>query len=156
MTLSIRRLSLTLPLGLALALAAAAASAQATSPVGVWKTIDDTTKKEKSLVRIVESGGVYSGRVEKIVDPDAPKDAVCKDCTDDRKDKPIVGMTIIKNMKQSTDDKAVYEGGEILDPKDGKVYKSKMKLVEGGSKLDVRGYVGVSLFGKTQTWIRAE
>jgi len=156
MTLSIRRLSLALPLGLALALAAAAASAQATSPVGVWKTIDDTTKKEKSLVRIVESGGVYSGRVEKIVDPDAPKDAVCKDCTDDRKDKPIVGMTIIKNMKQSTDDKAVYEGGEILDPKDGKVYKSKMKLVEGGSKLDVRGYVGVSLFGKTQTWIRAE
>ena len=155
MTLSIRRLSLALPLGLALALAAAA-SAQATSPVGVWKTIDDTTKKEKSLVRIVESGGVYSGRVEKIVDPDAPKDAVCKDCTDDRKDKPIVGMTIIKNMKQSTDDKAVYEGGEILDPKDGKVYKSKMKLVEGGSKLDVRGYVGVSLFGKTQTWIRAE
>ena len=156
MTLSIRRLSLALPLGLALALAAAAASAQATSPVGVWKTIDDTTKKEKSLVRILESGGVYSGRVEKIVDPDAPKDAVCKDCTDDRKDKPIVGMTIIKNMKQSTDDKAVYEGGEILDPKDGKVYKSKMKLVEGGSKLDVRGYVGVSLFGKTQTWIRAE
>ena len=156
MTLSIRRLSLALPLGLALALAATAASAQATSPVGVWKTIDDTTKKEKSLVRIVESGGVYSGRVEKIVDPDAPKDAVCKDCTDDRKDKPIVGMTIIKNMKQSTDDKAVYEGGEILDPKDGKVYKSKMKLVEGGSKLDVRGYVGVSLFGKTQTWIRAE
>ena len=156
MTLSIRRLSLALPLGLALALAAAAASAQATSPVGVWKTIDDTTKKEKSLVRISESGGVYSGRVEKIVDPDAPKDAVCKDCTDDRKDKPIVGMTIIKNMKQSTDDKAVYEGGEILDPKDGKVYKSKMKLVEGGSKLDVRGYVGVSLFGKTQTWIRAE
>ena len=156
MTLSIRRLSLAFPLGLALALAAAAASAQATSPVGVWKTIDDTTKKEKSLVRIVESGGVYSGRVEKIVDPDAPKDAVCKDCTDDRKDKPIVGMTIIKNMKQSNDDKAVYEGGEILDPKDGKVYKSKMKLVEGGSKLDVRGYVGVSLFGKTQTWIRAE
>jgi len=152
MTLSILRLSL----GFALALAASAVSAQATSPVGVWKTIDDATKKEKSLVRIVESGGVYSGRVEKIIDPDAPKDAVCKDCTDDRKDKPILGMTIIRNMKQSADDKAVYDGGEILDPKDGKVYKSKLKLIEGGSKLDVRGYVGVSLFGKTQTWLRAE
>jgi len=152
MTLSILRLSL----GFALALAASAVSAQATSPVGVWKTIDDATKKEKSLVRIVESGGVYSGRVEKIIDPDAPKDAVCKDCTDDRKDKPILGMTIIRNMKQSADDKAVYDGGEILDPKDGKVYKSKLKLIEGGSKLDVRGYVGVPLFGKTQTWLRAE
>ena len=152
MTLSIRRISL----GLALALAATAASAQATSPVGVWKTVDDATKKEKSLIRITESGGVYSGKIEKLLDPDAPKDPVCKDCTDDRKDKPILGMTIVKNMKQSAGDKAEFEGGEILDPNNGKVYKSKMKLVDAGAKLDVRGYIGVPMLGRTQTWTRAE
>ena len=152
MTLSIRRISL----GLALAFAATAASAQATSPVGVWKTVDDATKKEKSLIRITESGGVYSGKIEKLLDPDAPKDPVCKDCTDDRKDKPILGMTIVKNMKQSAGDKAEFEGGEILDPNNGKVYKSKMKLVDAGAKLDVRGYIGVPMLGRTQTWTRAE
>ena len=143
-------------IGCVLAACASAALAQATSPVGLWKTIDDDTKKDKSLVRIAESGGVYSGKVEKIVDPEAPKDAVCKDCTDDRKDKPILGMTIITNMKQSTGDKAVFEGGEILDPKNGKVYKSKLKLVEGGTRLDVRGYIGVPMLGRTQTWTRVE
>ena len=145
-----------LVLALGLVFAATSASAQATSPVGVWKTIDDSTKKEKSLIRISESGGVYSGKVEKLLDPETPKDAVCKDCSDDRKDKPIVGMTIIKNMKQSADGKAEFEGGEILDPNNGKVYKSKMKLVDNGAKLDVRGYIGVPMLGRTQTWIRAE
>ncbi len=143
-------------LGTLLAFAAGAAFAQAASPAGLWKSVDDSTKKEKSLVRIVESGGVYSGRVEKIIDPDSPKDAVCKDCSDERKDKPILGMTIIKNMKQSAEDKNVYEGGEILDPSNGKVYKSKLKLVDGGAKLDVRGYIGVPLLGRTQTWSRVE
>ena len=143
-------------LAFTLAFGATAAFAQATSPAGLWKTVDDATKKEKSLVRISESGGVFSGKVEKIVDADAPKDAVCKDCTDDRKDKPVLGMTIIKNMKQSADDKAVYEGGEILDPNNGKVYKSKLKLVDGGTKLDVRGYIGVPMLGRTQTWSRVE
>ena len=143
-------------LGFALVCASATATAQATSPVGVWKTTDDASKKEKSLIRIVESGGVYSGRVEKLLDADAPKDPVCKDCTDERKDKPILGMTIIRNMKQSADDKTVYDGGEILDPNNGKVYKSKMKLVDGGSKLDVRGYIGVPMLGRSQTWIRSE
>ncbi len=135
--------------------AAFAAGAQATSPIGVWRTVDDATKKDKSLVRIVETNGVYTGKVEKFLDPVSPKDAVCKDCSDDRKDKPILGMTIIKNMKQSADDKAEFEGGEILDPNNGKVYKSKMKLVDNGAKLDVRGYIGVPVLGRTQTWIRA-
>ena len=133
-----------------------AAAAQATSPAGLWRTIDDSSKKDKSLVRIVEANGVYTGKVEKIVDPDSPKDAVCKDCSDERKDKPILGMTIIRNMKQSGDDKTVFEGGDILDPNNGKVYKSKMKLIDGGSKLEVRGFIGISLLGRTQTWVRAE
>ena len=143
-------------LAVALLAAAAAAGAQATSPVGAWKTIDDATKKEKSIVRIVESNGVYSGRIEKLLETTMPADAVCKECTDERKDKPVVGMTIIRNMKQSADDKAVFEGGDILDPNNGKVYKSKMKLVDNGAKLDVRGYIGVPMLGRTQTWIRAE
>ena len=150
MTLALRHAAL----GLALALASGLAAAQAT-PAGLWKTVDDSTKKEKSLVRIVESGGVYTGKVEKIIDPDSPKDAVCKDCTDDRKDKPVVGMTIIRNMKASGD-KDVFEGGDVLDPNNGKVYSAKLKLVEGGKKLDVRGYIGTPLLGRTQTWQRVE
>ena len=135
--------------------APALAFAQAT-PAGLWKTIDDGTKKDKSLVRVVETGGVYSGRVEKIVDPEAPKDAVCKECSDERKDRPVLGMTIIRNVRQSADDKDLYEGGDILDPSNGKVYKVKMKVVDGGQKLEVRGFIGLSLLGRTQTWIRAE
>src|SRR5919112_5616832 len=101
------------PLAIACVLAGAAVSAlaQSATPAGVWKTVDDATKKEKSLVRIVESNGVYSGKVEKIIDPDAPKDAVCKDCTDERKDKPVLGMTILRGVKQNPEDKSVFEGG---------------------------------------------
>ena len=139
-----------------LAGAAFAAAAQVTSPAGVWRTIDDNNKKDKSLVRIVEANGVYTGKVEKFLDPETLKDAVCKDCSDDRKDKPILGMTIVRNMKQSGDDKTVFEGGDILDPNNGKVYQSKMKLVDNGTKLEVRGFVGISLLGRTQTWVRAE
>ena len=139
-----------------LASAALAAAAQASSPAGLWRTIDDSTKKDKSLVRIVEANGVYTGKVEKIVDPDSPKDAVCKDCSDERKDKPVVGMTIIRNVKASADDKAVFEGGDILDPNNGKVYRVKLKLIDNGSRLDVRGYIGTPMLGRTQTWVRAE
>jgi len=139
-----------------LAGAALSAAAQATSPAGLWRTIDDSTKKDKSLVRIVEASGVYTGKVEKIVDPDSPKDAVCKDCSDERKDKPVVGMTILRNVKASADDKAVFEGGDILDPNNGKVYRVKLKLIDNGGKLDVRGYIGTPMLGRTQTWVRAE
>ena len=143
-------------LGLAFAFASGFAAAQAASPAGLWKTVDDKTKKEKSLVRIVEANGVYTGKVEKVIDPDAPKDAICKDCTDERKDQPVVGMTIIRNMKQSYSDKTMFEGGDVLDPNNGKVYKGKLKLVDNGSKLEVRGYIGLPMLGRTQTWQRAE
>ena len=139
-----------------LAGASLVAAAQSASPAGLWRTIDDSSKKDKSLVRIVEANGVYTGKVETIVDPDSPKDAVCKDCSDERKDKPVVGMTIIRNVKASADDKNVFEGGDILDPNNGKVYRVKLKLIDNGSKLDVRGYIGTPMLGRTQTWIRAE
>jgi uncharacterized protein (DUF2147 family) len=126
------------------------------SPVGVWKSIDDDTKKEKSLVRISEAGGVLTGKVEKLLDPATPADAVCEKCTDDRKSKPILGMTLIRNVTQSSGDKELWDGGDILDPNNGKVYRVRLKPVDGGAKLEVRGYIGAPLLGRTQTWIRAE
>lgn len=139
---------------LSLVLASGAVLAQAT-PVGLWKTIDDDGKTEKSLVRITESGGVVSGRIDKVFDP-AKQDAVCDKCSDDRKDKLVVGLLIIRNVKQNADDKDMWDGGEILDPNNGKTYRVRLKPADGGKKLDVRGYVGAPLLGRTQTWIRVE
>ena len=130
----------------------ASALAQST-PVGLWKTIDDETKQEKSFVRISEAAGVLSGKVEKIVDP-AKQESKCDKCTDDRKDKPVLGMTLVRNTKQSADDKAVWEGGDILDPNNGKVYRLRLKPLDGGKTLEVRGYIGP--FFRNQTWIRVE
>jgi uncharacterized protein (DUF2147 family) len=140
---------------LGLMLLAGMARAQNT-PVGVWKTIDDGTKKEKSLIRITEAGGVLTGKLEKLLDPATPPDVTCDKCTDERKDKPVLGMTLIRNVKQSDGDKALWDGGDILDPKNGKVYKVRLKPIDGGAKLDVRGYIGMPMLGRTQTWIRAE
>ena len=140
---------------LALLFGAGLARAQAT-PVGVWKTIDDDSKKEKSLIRISESGGVLSGKLEKLLDPATPPDAVCKECTDDRKDKPVLGMTLIRNVRQNDDDKGVWDGGDILDPNNGKVYRVRLKPIDGGARLEVRGYVGTPMLGRTQTWIRSQ
>ncbi|MEN9628236.1 MAG: hypothetical protein RJA10_1463 [Pseudomonadota bacterium] len=138
---------------LCLALAAGGAAAQMT-PVGLWKTIDDDGKTEKSLVRIVDGGGSLSGRIEKLLDPkDNPKD-VCSKCTDDRKDKPVIGLTILRNLKQGADDKTVWEGGEVLDPEDGKSYRARLKPLNGGKELQLRGYLGP--FYRTQVWIRVE
>ena len=138
---------------LALSLASLSAFAQM-SPVGLWKTIDDDSKKEKSLVRIKETNGVYSGTIEKLLDPDRKQDAVCDKCTDDRKDKPVLGMTILRGLKQSATDKAIYEGGDIVDPNNGKVYRTRLKPVDDGKKLEMRGYIGP--FYRTQVWLRVE
>ena len=137
----------------ALALAAGVAAAQST-PAGLWKTIDDATKAEKSLVRITDAGGVYTGKIEKILTNKT--DAKCTLCTDERKDQPVQGMTIVRNVKAAAGDDNLWDGGEILDPNDGKTYKVRMKLADGGKKLDVRGYIGAPLLGRTQTWIRIE
>ena len=133
----------------------AIAFAQGT-PAGLWKTIDDGSKKEKSLVRIVQQNGVYTGRVERVLDPDAPKDAVCKECTDERREKPIVGLTILRNVKPAADDKGTFEGGDILDPNNGKLYKVRLKVAPDNSRLDVRGYIGTPMIGRTQVWTRVE
>lgn len=133
-------------------LGAGAAFAQAT-PVGLWKTIDDDGKTEKSLVRITDSGGVLNGRIEKIFDPQR-QDAKCDKCSDARKDQPVLGMTILRNARQDADDKEIWTGGDILDPNNGRVYRTRLKPIEGGRKLEMRGYLGP--FYRTQTWVRAE
>lgn len=142
-----------LVLAAVLALQMSVAWAQAT-PVGLWKTIDDKTTKERSLVRITEAGGVFTGTIEKLLDPAAPPDAKCGDCKDDRRDKPILGFLLIRNVKQSADDASVWDGGDITDPDNGKVYRVRLRPVDAGKRLEVRGYVGP--FYRTQHWQRVE
>lgn len=139
-------------LGAAFALAAALAAAQGATPVGLWKTIDDETKQEKSFVRVSDAGGVLSGKVERIVDP-ARQDSVCDKCSDARKDQKIVGMTIVEGVKKNPDE-PYWDGGTILDPNNGKTYKVRMTPKDGGKALEVRGFIGP--FYRNQTWIRVE
>ncbi|AMO98594.1 hypothetical protein CAter282_0676 [Collimonas arenae] len=124
------------------------------SPVGLWKNIDDHSGKPKALIRITESNGELRGKIEKLLrDPSEDQNPKCVKCEGALKDQPILGMTIITGMKHDGDE---YNGGQILDPDNGKVYKSKMSLTDGGKKLNVRGYIGVPLLGRTQTWLREE
>jgi len=137
-----------------LATASLFASAQ-TTPVGLWKTIDDESGKEKTLLRIQEASGQLTGTVEKFLDPATKPDMKCDLCSDERKGQPILGMQILRGLKP-TNDKARWDGGEILDPNKGKIYKSRITLIEGGKKLEMRGYIGAPLLGRTQVWIRVE
>ena len=136
---------------LLIAAAAPLAWAQAT-PAGLWKTIDDETKQEKSLVRIVDGGGVLAGKIEKLLDP-AKQDAKCDKCTDARKDKPVAGMAIIEGVKKNADE-PFWDGGTILDPNNGKTYKVRLTPKDGGKTLEVRGFIGP--FYRNQTWQRVE
>lgn len=119
--------------------------------VGKWKTIDDETGKAKSVVEIYEENGKIYGKVIEILDP-TKQDATCRDCPDDAKGKRILGLVILKGLKKDGDE---YSGGTILDPSNGKVYKSLIALEEP-NKLKVRGYVGFSLLGRSQYWIRVK
>ncbi|MEJ6000582.1 DUF2147 domain-containing protein [Paucibacter soli] len=124
------------------------------SPVGLWKTFDDDGKTEKSLVRVVESGGVYQGKIEKIFDA-SRQDAKCDKCEGDRKNQPILGMVIFSGAKQDQDDKSIWYGTEIVKPDEGKVYKKmRMQLADEGKVLKVRGYIG--FLYQTREWKRVE
>jgi len=139
---------------LAATLAAPLAWAQDASPVGLWKAIDDASGKPSALIRISETNGELQGKIEKLFrgegEEQNPKCVMCKDA---RKDQPIIGMTIVSGLKKDGDE---YTGGQILDPKDGKIYKSKLSVHEGGKKIEVRGYVGIPMFGRSQVWLRQE
>jgi len=122
------------------------------SPVGLWKTIDDATGKEKSLVRIWEENGKLYGKIESLFRaPGEDPNPLCDECPSESKGKPIIGLKIVWDLKK---DKDSWVGGKIMDPKNGKIYKCKLSLNDDGSILLVRGFIGVSLIGRTQEWLR--
>lgn len=125
------------------------------SPAGSWLTYDDKTGEPTSHVRVSEVDGSLSGAIEKILDP-AKADAKCNHCEDERKDQPILGLVIFNNVKVKDDAPLTWDGGDILDPKNGKVYKVRIRLVDDGKTLEVRGYKGSPMFGRTQLWHRVE
>ena len=128
------------------------AMAQVT-PVGLWRNSDDKTGEAKADIRITEEAGVLSGKIEKRLLKDAKPGDLCTECSDDRKDKPLLGLEIIRGAKKAQDAE-VWEGGKILDPENGRNYTLKMTPIEGGKKLLVRGSFGP--FGRTQTWVRIQ
>lgn len=121
------------------------------TPIGDWQTTDEKTGESKSQIHITEAGGVLTGRIDKLLRKEAKQDAVCVECSDDRKDKPLLGLEIIRGAKEA-EGKGVWEDGRILDPENGKTYTLRLTPIDGGKKLEVRGSIGP--FGRTQTWTR--
>jgi len=124
------------------------ASAAPTSPIGRWKTIDDSSGKPKAIVEIYDQGGKLYGKIIKLFrEPGEEADPKCDKCTGAKKNQRVIGMVILEGLKQEGDE---WKGGTILDPDNGKTYRCKIKLEKG--KLKVRGFIGVSLLGRTQYW----
>ena len=149
-------------LGFSLALSGAlfaGASGNTSSPVGIWKTIDDATGEAKSHVEIRQlADGTLEGKVIKLI-PRPGKTLIthCDKCEGDRKGQPIVGMVILWDMKPEDPGQTVeWDSGHILDPKNGKTYGCNIKLSDDGKQLEVRGFIGISLFGRTQVWHRVQ
>ncbi len=122
------------------------------SPVGAWKTVDDKTGKARAVMRLVETNGVISGRIERGYNP-AEDNRVCTACPDERKGQLLRGMEVVRGMRAHGEQ---WGGGEVLDPDNGMTYSCRMRLIDGGARLEVRGYLGISLFGRTQVWERLE
>ena len=135
---------------LALVFATPALAADLT-PVGTWTTIDDTTLKPKSIVQISEADGKLQGKVLQVLQSDQGPHPLCKLCEGARKNQPVEGMTILWDVTKDGD---VWDGGKILDPKTGKIYKVKLSVTDNGEKLDVHGYIGFALLGRSQVWER--
>ncbi|MDR3683430.1 MAG: DUF2147 domain-containing protein [Geothrix sp.] len=123
-----------------------------TGPVGRWKTYDDKTGALHGLVEITEENGVLKGRILKSYDPLKPN-PTCDLCEGERKGQPVLGMVFLWGLTRQGEE---FQGGYILDPDNGKVYRAKVRVDEGGRKLLVRGFIGISLLGRTQTWVREE
>jgi uncharacterized protein (DUF2147 family) len=135
-------------------LGAGALAAPAAEPTaaGLWEQIDESSGKAESWFKISERNGVYEGNVVKIFPkPGEDENFVCSKCEGSEKGAPVLGLTLIKGMQRNG---LAYENGTIMDPRDGAVYRALMKLSPDGGKLEVRGYLGISLFGRTQVWNR--
>jgi uncharacterized protein (DUF2147 family) len=123
-----------------------------TAPIGRWKTVDDATGSVNSVVVIWEESGTLSGRIEKLIPPDPhDPDPRCVRCEGDMKNKPLIGLRILWGLRKSGDH---WAGGVILDPDNGKTYRCFVDMQDGGEKLKVRGFIGFSLLGRTQYWLR--
>ena len=141
-------------LATSLALSGFVNAADLNSPLGYWQTIDDQSGKVRSVVHITEVSGELQGKIEKLFRaPGEDPNPKCDKCTDQRKDQPVIGMVFLNGLKKDGNE---YGGGQILDPDNGKVYKSKIEVTEGGKKLKVRGYIGAPMFGRSQVWVRQE
>ena len=123
------------------------------TPVGLWRNSDDKTGEAKAEVRIVETAGVLSGKIEKRLLKTAKPEDLCTECSDERKGQPLLGLEIIRGAKKA-EGREVWDGGKILDPENGRSYTLKMTPIEDGKKLEVRGSFGP--FGRTQTWVRIQ
>ena len=147
-----RRFAAAIALLAAAVLSTPAALLSQASPVGTWHTISDTDGKPRGVIEIKEVNGKLVGTVTGTLVPGEKGDKVCEKCTDERKGQRLIGMEILRGLKPDGDE---WNGGEILDPDNGKTYKAKVKLEDGGKKLVLRGYIGFSLLGRSQTWVRA-
>lgn len=123
------------------------------SPAGLWVTFDAQTQKATSHIRVVESGDSLSGTVDQILDP-AKAQARCEACEGDLKDQPLAGMQLFHDVKAKADEVPTWDGGQILDPKSGHFFKVRIRLLNNGNTLEVRGYRGTPMFGRTQLWQR--
>ena len=133
-------------------LLATAAYAANDTPVGTWTQVDDATGKPKSIIEITQQpDGTLQGVVKQVLFSDQGTHPICDKCSGERRNQPVEGMVIMWGVKQDGDE---WDGGQILDPHNGKTYKVKLSLADDGQKLDVRGYIGMPMLGRTQTWIR--
>ena len=136
-----------------LMLAASGVACAQMTPVGTWHSIDDKTGETKAEIRLTETDGMVNGRIEKLLRKGADQAARCQDCEGDRKDKPVIGLEIIRGARKVAG-KDVWEGGKILDPENGRDYTLRLTPIEGGRKLEVRG--SIAFIGRTQTWVRVQ
>lgn len=139
-------------MALAAALISSAVYADDASPVGLWKNIDDVSGKPRAMIRITESNGILQGKIERVFPkPHESQNPKCEKCEGGNKNAPVIGLAILTGLVRKGDE---YTGGQLLDPDSGSVYSGKVRVIDGGRRLSVRGYIGVPILGRSQVWVR--